>query len=60
MATDVAQFFMALKRTKGCTMMLDDSVAEDLSRMQNRNPLISIPHTNESPVPPQEKYDSRK
>lgn len=60
MATDVAQFFMALKRTKCCTMMLDDSVAKDLSRMQNRNPLISISHTYESPVPPQEKYDSRK
>ena len=41
-------------------MMLEDSVAKDLSRMQNRNPLISIPHTYESPVPPQEKYDSRK
>ena len=59
MATHVAQFFMALKRTRGCMRVLEGSVAKDLSRMQNRNPLKSIPHTYESPVPPQEKYDSR-
>ena len=40
MNTDIAQFFIALKRTRGCMMMLEGSVAEDLYRMQAKN----LPH----------------
>ena len=42
MVTDTGQFFRALKVTKACFMMLEDIVAEDLSRMQNRKP--AVPH----------------
>lgn len=41
MATDIAEVFIALKRTWGCMMMLEGSAAEDLSRMQNRKPAVS-------------------
>ena len=37
MVTDTGQFFRALKITRACLMMLEDIVAEDLSRMQNRH-----------------------
>ena len=40
MATDIAPFCIALKRTRGCMMMLEGSVAEDLYRMQAKN----LPH----------------
>ena len=40
MTTDIAQFVIALERTRGCMMMLESSVAEDLSRMQAKN----LPH----------------
>ena len=40
MATDIAQFCIALKRTRGCMMMLEGSVAEDLYSMQAKN----LPH----------------
>ena len=34
--------FVALKRTGGCLMMLEGSIAEDLSHMQNRKPAASL------------------
>ena len=42
MVTDTGQFFRALKITRAYLMMLEDIVAEDLSRMQNRKP--AVPH----------------
>ena len=41
MVTDTGQFFRALKITRAYLMMLEDIVAEDLSRMQNRKPAVS-------------------
>ena len=40
--TDTGQFFRTLKITRAYLMMLEDIVAEDLSRMQNRKP--AVPH----------------
>ena len=40
MVTDTGQFFRALKITRAYLMMLEDIVAEDLSRMQNRKPAV--------------------
>ena len=42
MVTDTGQFFRASKITRAYLMMLEDIVAEDLSRMQNRKP--AVPH----------------
>ena len=42
MVIDTGQFFRALKITRAYLMMLEDIVAEDLSRMQNRKP--AVPH----------------
>ena len=42
MVSDTGQFFRALKITRVCLMMLEDIVAEDLSRMQSRKP--AVPH----------------
>ena len=55
-ATGIAQFLLALKRTRGCIMTLDGSVEEYLSFKQNRKP--AAPTYYEYPVP-QEKDDSR-
>ena len=41
MATDMAKFFKASKRTRDCMMTLEGSVAEDLSHRQNRKPVAS-------------------
>ena len=41
MAADIAQFFLALKRTWGSIMILEGSIADDLSHMQSRKPAVS-------------------
>ena len=55
MATDTAHCFIALKKNRGCMMMLKVSVAEDLISMRNRKPATS--HILMRSL--QEKEDSR-
>ena len=50
-------FFMALKWTRGCIMMLEGSVARDLSSHAKQE-TCPIPHIYECPFP-QERDDSR-
>ena len=38
---NLTQFFIALKRSRGCLMMLEGSVTKDLSHVQNRKPVAS-------------------